>query len=380
MLRTTTIALLVALFVAPAFPLPRFALTTGARCSSCHVNPGGGGMRNQHGLTFGVGALTMAAHGDSTVEAGDFVFDPRISESITLGADVRTQFLYASAGSTSTFHMMTASLYADVRLGKDVSFFMKFDLVNATYGERSGPEVFLLARVLPGRWYLKGGDFLPAYGIRIDDHTGYTRGGDLGSIPGAVALPGLIFVPSYKDIGVEIGGDAGGIEITAGVFNGTGNAVRLDFNDSKAFAARLEYGFSAGDVNAIVGSSGYAFGDYLMGGFHAGVGAGPFALYGEADFTRNRISPSGFTIDESADVMAAFAAAEYRIARGVWLTGKYDIFDPTRGVPSDAFSRITLGLELFPLPFIELRPQYRFSTEHPSVDNDVALLQLHAWF
>jgi hypothetical protein len=324
----------------------------------------------------------MAAHGDSAAgeEDEEFPFDPRIGESITLGADARTQFLYLPSNDSSTFHMMTVSLYGDVRLGRDVSFFMKFDLVNTAYGERSGPEAFLLARVLPGRWYVKGGDFLPAYGIRIDDHTGYTRGGDLGSIPGATSLPGLIFGPNYKDIGLEVGGALGGMEIAAGVYNGTGNGSRLGFSGDKAFVARLEYGFSAGEVNAFLGSSGYVFGDYLMGGVHAGIGAGPFALYGEADFTRFRMSPSGYLIDGAPDAMAAFAAAEYRLFRGVWLTAKYDVFDPTRGSPADNDTRVTLGLELFPLPFIEVRPQFRITGEHPSVENNLALLQLHAWF
>ena len=169
-------------------------------------------------------------------------------------------------------------------------------------------------------------------------------------------------------------------KIAAGVSNGTGNSARLDFRDSKAFTARLEYGFTVGGTNLIIGSSGYVFDAYRMGGFHAGIGSGSFALYGEADFTRNRIAPSGFAIDRSADAMAAFAAAEYRIARGVWATGKYDIFDPARGASSDEFRRVTLGLELFPRPFIELRPQFRINLETPRVGNNVGLLQLHAWF
>ena len=379
MIKSSAITLLAALCVAPALSLPRFALTTGTRCSACHVNPGGGGMRTQHGLTFGVGALTMAAHGDSSGDREDFVFDPRINDNITLGADFRTQFLYLPDTGQSTFHMMTASLYGDVRLTRDISACVRFDLVNTGYGVWSGPEVYVLARVLPGRWYIKGGDFLPAYGTRIDDHTGYTRGGDIRPAPGSSGLPGLLFVPNYKDIGLEIGGAAGNLEIAAGIFNGSGNAGRLDFRDGKAFTARLEYAFAAGGANMIVGSSGYVFDAYRMGGFHAGIGTETFALYGEVDFRRNRIA-GDFTIDSSPDAMAAFAAAEYRVSRGVWATAKYDIFDPARGSSSDEFTRITLGLELFPVPFIELRPQFRIASEHPSVGNNSALLQLHAWF
>ncbi len=337
-------------------------------------------MRNRYGLTFGVGALTMSAHNDSAGADDGGTFDPRLGESVSLGGDLRTQYIGESAGGTSTFHMMTASLYGGVRLSRDISAYVRFDLVNPAYGERSGPEVFVLARVLPGRWYLKAGDFLPAFGIRTDDHTGYTRGGDLGSIPGAVALPGLIFTPNYKDIGLEVGGSAGDLEVSAAVMNGTGNAARLDFRDAKAFILRLEYAASVAGAYVVVGSSGYHYDAYRMGGVHAGIGTDFLALYGEADFTKHRIAFSGFAIDRSADQMAAFLEADVRIARGIWLTGKVDRFDPARGTPSDEFTRYTVGLELFPWPFIELRPQLRLADEPAGVDNNSALVQLHAWF
>lgn len=337
-------------------------------------------MRTRYGLTFGLGTLTMAAHADSADNEGAVTFDPRLGESVTLGGDLRTQYIGESAGKTSTFHMMTASMYGNVRLTGDISATVRFDLVNAAYGERSGPEVYVIARVLPGRWYVKGGDFLPAFGMRLDDHTGYTRGGDLGSIPGAVGLPGLIFTPNYKDIGLEIGGSAGDLEITAGVLNGTGNAVRLDFRDSKAFLARLEYALTISGAHLVVGTSGYHYDAYRLGGFHAGIGTDFLAVYGEADFTKHRLQSSGFVIDRSADQMAAFVAVDVRVTRGIWLTGKYDRFDPARGVPSDEFTRYTVGLELFPWPFIELRPQIRLAAEPSAVENNSALIQLHAWF
>lgn len=380
MVRIPAFIALVLLLVATAHPLPRFALTAGARCSSCHVNPGGGGMRNAHGLTFGVGSLTMSSHADEDGDPDDPPFDPRLSENVSIGGDLRTQFLYETAGSTTAFHQMAASVYGEVRLSREISAYAKFDLVNAQYGERGGPEAFVIARVLPGRWHLKAGNFLPSYGTRLDDHTAYTRGGDLGSFPAATSLPGLLFVPNYKDIGIEIGGSSGGFEAAAGIFNGTGNAVRIDFREEKAVAVRLEYAASAGPARVAAGGSGYVFGAYRMAGFHAGIGTPGFAIYGEADFTRNRIVPSGFSIDRGSDAMAAFVAADVLLVRGAWATARFDLFDPARGTADDAFTRVTLGLELFPWPFIEVRPQYRIAGETPAVDNDAGLVQLHAWF
>lgn len=363
-----------------ASALPRFALAAGAKCSSCHVNPGGGGMRTRYGLNYGIAALTISSHGGGEDADAAPAFDPRLGESVTLGGDIRTQFLYEPEGTSSSFHMMTAALYADIRFSREVSAYARVDLANAAWGERSGPEVSVTARVLPGGWYVRAGAFLPAYGIRTDDHTAYTRGGDIGTIPGAAGLPGLLFGPNYRDIGMEIGGSTGGLETAVGVFNGTGNAVRIDFRTAKAVVARVEYRTPAGPVNVAVGASGYLFGAYRMGGVHAGVGWEWAAIQGEADFTRHRLSPSGFLLDRSSDAMATSASAEVRLARGVWFTGRYDFFHPARGTAATKFARTTLGLEIFPWPFIEVRPQFRISAETPRVNNNAGLIQLHAWF
>ncbi|HLB01351.1 MAG TPA: hypothetical protein VJO14_08195 [Bacteroidota bacterium] len=377
-------ALLLILLPAHSTALPRFALTMGARCSSCHVNPTGGQLRNRHGFTFGAGTLPMPSHAtdrDGTDDGGESaLFDPRLTDHITIGGDLRSQFLYSPDADVSGFHMMTASVYGNLFLTEDISAYMKVDLVNNAYGPTGGPEVYMLARVLPGRWYLKAGDFLPDYGMRIDDHTGFTRGGNLGFTPGSLAGAGLIFTPNYKDVGLEVGGSAGMFDASAGVFNGTGNARKIDLSGVKAVVARVEVAASAGEVNLRLGTSGYLYDRYRMGALHIGAGTGGFALYGEIDFTRNRLDPSGFTIHTSADAMAAFGEADVLILKGLWLTAKGEVFDPSRGTPGDEVKRITAGFEIFPCPFVEIRTQYRFNIETPSVGNNTGLVQLHVWF
>jgi len=370
--------------VSASHSLPRFALITGARCASCHVNPTGGQLRTRYGFTYGIGTLPLPAHTTDDEEgAGNgesTPFDPRLTDHITLGADLRTQFLYAPDADVSGFHMMTASVYGNLELTKAISAYMKYDLVNNTYGSTGGPEIYVVARVLPGRWYLKAGNFLPDYGTRVDDHTGFTRGGDVGFLPGAATSTGLIFTPNYKDVGMEIGGSAGIFEASAGVYNGTGNGRKIDLNGEKAVVARIELATSVGEVNVRIGTSGYLFDLYRMGAIHAGVGTGGLAVYGEIDFTRNRLDPTGTTITTSSNAMAAFVGADLLLSKGVWFTTKGEIFDPSRGTANDDVKRVTLGLELFPLPFVEIRPLFRFNIETPSVGNNTGLVQLHVWF
>ena len=106
--------------------LPRFALMAGAKCGSCHVNPAGGQMRNDYGLIYSLENLPMrTTKADTAADAGDdsFSFSPKLSDNISIGADYRSQLIIDQKSGSSTFHMMTMSLYGSVRIHKQITFF-----------------------------------------------------------------------------------------------------------------------------------------------------------------------------------------------------------------------------------------------------------------
>ncbi|MBI1804697.1 MAG: hypothetical protein HY033_02520 [Ignavibacteriae bacterium] len=372
-----------------SFALPRFALMTGAKCAACHVNPTGGQMRTDYGTTFSSDVLPLRATRDD-----DFTFSGKLNDNISIGGDYRSQFIYdfatdpsdGQSGKTS-FHAMTTTIYGAAKLGKKFTFYFKQDIVNSGYGALVGPEVFGIARILPNQWYIKGGAFLPDYGWRIDDHTSYIRGGDLGFIPGGPLNTGLLFIPNYRDIGVEVGGYIENLFVTASILNGTGNFRKIDFQKDKAFCVKLEYNGMLSSVPFRLGVSGYGFGSYKMGGISAGFATPDscFVVMGEMDWTHNMLS--GTLIIPGAHAMAAYAEADYRIVDGVWAIGKFDLFDPLQGTVNDpagssvnSVKRVTLGFEFYPYNFVEVRPQYRINIEEPAVTNDQALIQMHVWF
>ena len=382
-----SVALLSLVVCEVSVALPRYALLAGAKCGSCHVNPTGGQMRNDYGIQYSLEQMPLAAHKED-----DFTLDPKLSESFSIGGDYRGQFLYDFTEDPSdktkgknTFHAMTANIYSSVKIGSKQTFYLRYDLLNPTYKERSGPEVYLIAKVLPGNWYIKGGVMLPDFGWRVDDHTAYTRGGDLGYIPGGPFNNGMIFLPNYKDIGVEVGGYLDKLFVTAGLFNGSGNQSRIDFTTDKAYSMKLDYMGSVSDLNFRLGISGYGFRSYKLGGVHAGVAFGDFVWTGEMDWTHERWD--GNTLFIGQNTMAASSEIDYRLMQGLWGTAKYDLFDPMQGETDDdatsatnSLKRVTLGLEFFPYSFIEVRPQYRLNLETPGVENDNALIQMHVWF
>ncbi|MFI5250820.1 MAG: hypothetical protein ACHQQQ_00185 [Bacteroidota bacterium] len=395
--------------------LPRYALLTGYRCVSCHINPTGGQMRNEYGLTYSMNAIPLRStdvapqktqtdsSGDSSAAPGDaeFVFNPKLNDNISIGGDYRGQFIDDLGSRTTAFQEMTATIYTSIQIGKKISLYYKQDFLNPSYGnpknsDFGGPEIFGLIKTIPST-YIKGGAFLPEYGWRVDDHTIYTRGGDIGFIGSLGQNMGLLFTPNYKDVGVEAAWWNGGLTITASLFNGNGVSNQISFSYLKAYAVKLEYMGALSNVNYRIGASGYRNKDYKMGGFHAGIGTGPLVVFGEMDWTINRwniYDPHSPDVIMGINSMAAFAELNYRVVQGLWGIVRYEAFDPLLGVPDDpnfvrtpggpngnnAIQRLVYGVEFFPYSFVEIRPQYRMNMETPSVSNDQALVQMHFWF
>ncbi len=64
--------------------LPRFALQEGISCNLCHVNPSGGGLRNDYGIS-------VASHEIARSEGGKLTsgYTGMINQYLRVGGDVR---------------------------------------------------------------------------------------------------------------------------------------------------------------------------------------------------------------------------------------------------------------------------------------------------
>ena len=373
-MKNNSLYFLCACFFAVAFgqlnALPRFAIAKGMKCASCHVNPTVGQMRNQYGTTtYSLEELPLTSFFDN-----EFTFDPKISDNITLGSDFRGQYIAEEVLHTSAYHAMMATVYAAVNLSKKATFYYKEDIINGTYGTSyPGTEAFALVKGLPGNFYAKAGIFSPDFGWRIDDHTAFTRGGDYG-------FTGLFFVQNYKDIGVEIGNFYDDFFITIGIFDGTGNYNKLHFSKEKAIAAKIEYAQKFFGQNYRIGISHYTYRNYNMQGINFGIGTSDFTFLADVDWTKNRLDISNYQITEKVRSTTAFAEIDYLVLQGLWLTGRYDFYDHQQGIKDDEIKRLNIGMEFFPMSFIELRPFYRFNIEKPDASNNQFIFQTHIWF
>ena len=110
---------------------------------------------------------------------------------------------------------MQGDLYLNLRLNRQF-------LVYVDKGLYAGFEAFGLAKVLPLDGYLKIGQFIPAYGTKIDDHTTFIRGGPYFPLNPALSIyrQGLVFGEYAQQTGIEAGIAPSIFSLQVGLFDG----------------------------------------------------------------------------------------------------------------------------------------------------------------
>ena len=365
----------VLLFVPEVTALPRFALRGGSsQCIDCHVNPTGGAMRNRGGWSFGKTVLPMYP------TDREFKMSNSIGENIQFGLDFRGQYLGVFTDSTAKtdFQKMTGSIYTNVDFAENISAFARYDFIWGIW------EAYAIARILPNGGYLKGGTFQPNYGIRLDDHTAYTRGGDLGILFSTGQRQGLIYEPRYVETGIEAGAYISDFALlTASV----GNPRSQQFVTEPTYTVNLQITRSIGENFSFMFGSSAAifrmqrlnanfqqeFPQVKMYGGYAGFSIGEFVLLGEYDISQDYLKK-----DSSASAM--MIEASYKIVDGLEAVVRYDRFDRNTKVEKDELQRFVIGFEFVPYSFVEVRPQFRIQLEEPAVQNNSFVVQFHLYY
>lgn len=348
---------------AEIYSLPRFAVRLGDKCIDCHYNPTGGIIRNENGFFYGQNLLSMISP-----RSKDFSMSPNINENISIGLDFRGQFLYSQEKKRTDFQRMTGSIYGRVGLSKKINIIARYDFVNDIW------EAYGVAHILPNNSYIKAGSFQPNFGIRLDDHTAYTRGGDFFLLFENGARTGLIYDPFYIEAGAELG-----IYVSNFAFLTTSIGTNLNnptLTKDPTYTARLELTPSIGKVGFLFGGS-YAAAKVpqtteMYGGF-AGFGYDRFSLLAEFDIAND-------LLEANTKSNMLMVEASYIIILGLEAYARYDWLDKDADKETGTIAHLILGFEFIPYSFIEIRPQYRFIIEDPNLDNDAFVVQFHFWY
>lgn len=332
-------------FAGAVMSLPRFSAEHAVACKQCHINPTGGGARNEFG-NHAVAFQELCIQPTKKLLASHYK-SPRISESLLFGFDARWLVF-----DDPWVLRMQSDLYFTVTPFRNFNYHFR---VGPNGGTPVVSEQYALFTFRDTKYWIKAGTFYPAFGLRQDDHTAYTRA-MTGHLPG-----------SYWD-GISLGADIYDVNITAEVFNQNRQGI---------FGLHL---FRAGFLNP--------FG-YLIGGswqqsekLRGTTGAYPRAkaVFGALNWDRFTVSGEWDLISSHNDSLAFYAAATARVIWGVYVTGEYNFFDPDRHLTSGTKKFVRVSLDVYPVPFVSIRPSYSHYKPAYAGEQDDFFVQLHVGY
>ncbi len=373
-MRVLSLAILLFMAVANAAAIPQFSALTGNRCSNCHVAPSGGGIRNDLGWYswYDVGLISR----DSSFLSGLYELDKEntfFNGMLTLGMDARVQSTrsFTSPEATRSTFPMQASLYAAITPIKAVTVEGTFNLAALRQGAGSGQRIVypgqrmgsLSAIIAPSLSLpmLRVGLFRPSIGMRYDDHT-------MGSFGYATSTTRQTLVaPDWSEYGAEITYEGlRWLTLQTGVFGSEGlSQVRISDGGTQTFSAITgnQPTITARAVvwprafnetlNMWFGGSMLRNNTFMLTSAFAGIGLSDH-LSLTVDRTTMHLDDVIETENWSAELLyqAATWAFPYVRAERYWT----DQVNAAGTVLTDA---AIIGAQIFVLPYVELRPEYR---------------------
>ncbi len=366
--------------------IPQFALLTGNRCAACHALPHGGGLRSELGWysIHDVGLFRWRQLGLGALEhwwedAGNTLADGKL----LFGIDFRLQGFQshnpAYAPRWRLFPMQGA-----VHLGLQP---VKALSVTATLngGRRVFPGQQRWSAALslePGHGVpaLHVGFFRPAVGLHYDDHTML-----LGRIPGGQfdsPQETYLLAPNFAQWGglVHWAG-LSWLSVSAGLFRAGGLSEimlrrpengRLPLTSPSRLVGNAHVWFTPQlrSWTLSLGGSWLGNRDFSLPHVFAGIGwHDRFALW--AEYSRlNTASFHRWALTAELDAWLWNALLAYL---------RFEHGRVTEWTPAPYTTQLVFGTQLFILPFVELRPEYRWADTEMYRSGRVAV-QLHVFY
>jgi hypothetical protein len=335
--------------------LPRYSARYEQKCSLCHVNPSGGGLRNEYASERLVpDEIAWRRSKPAILNTLDSTF----SKFLLIGTDFREMYVGSDvSGGQLNFFQMQGDLYLNFQIDPSVSIY--YDR-----GRSDSYEMFGLGYLTP-HVYAKAGRFVPSYGWKFDDHTMFVRD-LLGLAP-----------PSNSDVGFEAGYEPGAVGVQASVVNGSRGNI-LDNDTRVAEAINLVARHHIGPFGGGLGASGYhAPSDSSHFDTYGGYGYltwRSLTWVGEADLVRRKPNGGDATLS-----LVSSHELTWRVRQGLEVKATYDYFDPDRDADSGTKSRWGGGVSFMPYPYVVLEGLLR-RTNYESlagVDAWESVAQLH---
>ena len=354
------------LFISTLFALPRFSVEESSSCMNCHINPTGGGMRNDHGTNvYNLDELTIR----KWISNGDEDWDGFVTDHIQIGGEFRIQSF--DGNTTKATFPMQAEIYAKVDINKNADFYFE-----ASLGGSMNYEYFILFDKLPKKSWIKVGQTSPNYGLMLDDHTSFIKSGNKNQLVSNnrdldIGFRNLFDPMVSKPLIIEVGTSLlENIYITASLSQ---PLINSNYQDLINFTGNINYIKSFGKQSLMFGSSILEENDISLFGIYGGLSFGQFTTTFEIDRVEN-------LLDDNKSSFASYGQVVYKPIQGLHLIAKYDYFDHDYDFKTGSIARYSYGLELYPLNMLEVKIQLRnYDSNNLNFDNEY-LLQIHTWF
>jgi hypothetical protein len=363
---------------------PMFLAKQYTRCTTCHYSPTGGGLLTAYGRLLSHRELSTTT--STTIAAAPGADDDPRGEQA---------FLYGALGQAlGPVHLGLETRPSHLRVGfpgghQDMNVLMNFDLLGAVQKNgwtayagigREPPNAAVRnGRTLPDAAFIsyehwisyqtdkgvaiRAGRFLPAYGVRLADHTAYTR-------------TSLDFDYDDQVYGVEVSDVIGASLVQVMVSPGKAEAILHD-RDHQGFSSAARWQFDLTPRAALVGSALYRDStdrDPKSGAVGGAFGFAPssrMSIWTEVDADLQPRDAGG----HSWVVVNDTAIEAYR---GIWLKVSPQ-FRTSGGVPGFSdLRRLALGAEFLPRTHWNVNVSY-YRARTLDVSTSVLLTQLHLY-
>jgi hypothetical protein len=373
------------LFPFKTFAIPQFSLLTGNKCLNCHVNNQGGGLRNELGWYASQGTGLLKPENVGLGFINELESNAYYDGLLTLGIDTRFQAArsHKSPEAERKYFPMQVALYAAVKATDWATVEGSYNAGPIRYsGQKSYTASLLLQPTFT--WpQLRVGFFQPSIGMRYDDHTMLVR-----QIAGADGRS--LIAPNYAEPGAEITYDAlKWATFSLGAFGANSlaeNTVQdeageqisiIEDKKNPSLLGRIIFWprLFENSVNTYVGASVLNNGDFSLMNFFGGVGLtdnvsvmGEYAISNKKDLQKTANASVEVTY-QIIPPLLAYVRAE----RGTTTVTATALEQETYS------NQYVVGAQIFPFPFIELRPEYRILDTERFKSSRYAV-QLHVFY
>jgi hypothetical protein len=365
--------------------IPSFSLLTGTRCSACHFDPQGSGIRTE--LGWEMMSQTGLFHWNGVDTSGIPLTNTIFNGMLIPGGDARFQLVRYSktnqellipmqlTTSLAVMPIQQLSVYTDINWA---SIYVRAvtaptDLFGTASGLYPGETDYdLTLQYQPGITLpsIRVGMIEPSIGIRQDDHTAFTSMDAVGSSNNSYSSITLI-PPYYNEIGGELTYEGiRWLTINAGIFN----AYNLSQIDPTIGTVNSNFDFRHPTVSGrivlwpqlIDDGLNFETGASILqnGSFRMFDGFGGIGLADKATFFVEGL----YAKDASDKIVRNFSViGTLRLTDWLMPEWRYD-WGMTEVYPGQSLgwaSGFLFGVEFFPWPYIELRPEYRVTDMTP---------------